>query len=587
MGNKCICWLRGSTDKQEINSQRIELTTLATTKYSFNQDDIIYIGKAGASAIKQNELYQQEVDELISTLDKDKTIKFCFVWEVSRLARVELAFYKMKNYFVENKIQLVCCVPSFKLFDDDGNINPTTEITLSVLITLASQEMKIKKERFRRGRDRNRKDMKWNGGGFGALYGYEVNSDGYVVPCKEESATVNLIYRLYSTGKYSASKLEAELGSRGITNRGGVKFTKRKIQKILSNPAYKGDSGVRKFIPIIDEPLWEKCRKMRERNDLTDIKATKETKHIHFAIKHLKCRECGGNYYALNTQYKCLKHHNKECSCADRIDINTLDRLIWDVAQLEHIDFLEDEGEKSIEIYEEQKKVINEKILESNNKLAALDERKFRIQDLYMAGDIDKKRYDAQRGKLIADSISYQAELERYHEEIERLDDIIYQIQNPSYDTYISLVANVQDEEDKKTIKAIIDQHIGNCYIKKCEFKGYKGTEIVINTLRDTSHKFVFLYGKHKVYKYNESDKKWFDYYPPHDEVRKRAEEAFKQMGTTLEEISEQTVINGRIEDIANNPNLSINEKTFLISVLTGRYIGLGDDINEDLEEDI
>lgn len=578
MGNVCICWLRGSVDRQEIESQRVELTQLATTKYGFKQEDIIYIGKAGASAIKQNELYQQEVDELITTLDNDKSIKFCFVWEISRLARVELAFYKMKNYFVENHIQLVCCVPSFKLFDDDGNINPTTEITLSVLITLASQEMKIKKERFRRGRDRNRKDMKWNGGGFGALFGYEVNSDGYVVPFKEESDIVNLIYRLYSTGNYSARKLAKELGDRGITNRGGVKFTTRKVQKILSNAAYKGDNGVRKFIPIVDTPLWNKCKEIRERNDLTDVKATKETKHIHFGIKHLKCMECGGNYYALNTQYKCLKHHNKECDCADRVDIKTFDNLIWDVAQLEHINFLEDEGEKNIDRYEEQKKVLNEKILEANSKLATLDERKFRIQDLYMAGDIDKTRYTAQKGKIKADAIFYQAELERYHEEIERIDNIIYQIQNPSYDTYIELVANVQDEVDKRKIKAIIDQHIGNCYIRKCEFEGHKGTEIVINTIKGDEHKFVFLYGAHKVYKYIEFDKKWVDYYPAPEIVRARAEEVFKEMGTTLEEFSEQTILNERISEVANNPNLNLNEKTFLLSVLTGRYIGLDDE---------
>lgn len=573
MGNKCICWLRGSTDKQEIDSQRAELTILATTKYHFNQDDIIYIGKAGASAIKQNELYQQEVDELISTLDKDKTIKFCFVWELSRLARVELAFYKMKNYFVENHIQLVCCVPSFTLFDDDGNINPTTEITLSVLITLASQEMKIKKERFRRGRDRNRKDMKWNGGGFGALFGYQVNSDGYIIPFKEESDIVCLIYRLYSTGNYSARKLAKELGDRGITNRGGVKFTTRKIQKILSNAAYKGDNGVRKFIPIVDTPLWDKCKGIRERNDLTDVKATKETKHIHFGIKHLKCRECGGNYIALNTQYKCLKHHNKECDCADRIDIKTFDNLIWDVAQLEHIDFLVADGEKNIDRYEQQKKVLNEKILEANSKLAALDERKFRVQDLYMAGDIDKKRYDSQRGKIKADAISYQAELERYYDEVERIDNIIYQIKNPTVDTYIDLVSDVQDEVDKRRIKAIIDTHIGNCYIRKCEVMGYKGTEIVINTVKGFEHKFAFCYGVHKVFKYNSYDKKWQDYYPSHEEARKKAEETFKEMGTTLEEVSEQTIIQEQIAEIANNPNLSDNEKTFLISVLLGKDI--------------
>lgn len=573
MGNKCICWLRGSTDRQEIESQRDELTTLATTKYGFLKEDIIYIGKAGASAIKQNELYQKEVDELITTLEKDTSIKVCFVWEISRLARVELAFYKMKDFFVKNKIQLICCTPKIELFDADGKINQGTEITLSLLITLAKQEMDIKKERFRRGRDRNRKEMKWNGGGYGALYGYEVNPDGYIVPNQEETDIVRKIFRLYSTGNYSAAKLAKEFNERGITQRNGVKFTTRKIQHILSNKAYKGDNGIRKFPQIIDEELWNSVADIRKQNDATDRKATKETKHINFGVQHLKCKECGGNMFVLNTRYKCYKHHIKECSCKDSIDSRIFDNLIWDVAQLEHIEFLHGEGEKSIETYEANKKIVKEKILETNNKLAQLEERKFRAQDLYMAGDINKARYESQLGKIKIDFISYQADLERYNEEIERIDNIIYQIQNPTPDSFVGLVADVQDEKDRKVIKDIINQHIGLCSIEKGELFNHKGTIIRINTVKGIEHKFIFMYGAHKVYKYNSFDDKWIDYYPPHEEMKKKAEEVFESMGTTLEEITQDMINEERIADILNDDNLTDNEKTFMISVILGRDI--------------
>ncbi len=573
MGNKCICWLRGSTDRQEIESQKDELTNLAITKYGFSQEDIIYIGKAGASAIKQNDLYRQEVDELISTLKKDPDIKVCFVWEISRLARVELAFYKMKDFFVKNKIQLICCTPKIELFQPDGTINQGTEITLSLLVTLAKQEMEIKQERFRRGRDRNRKEMKWNGGAYGALYGYEVNSDGYVVPCKEEAEVVNKLYLLYSTGKYSANKLTKELNERGITQRNGVKFTKRKIQKILSNKAYIGDNGVRKFPPIIDAELWNKVAEMRQKNDITERKATKETKHINFGVRHLKCSECGGNMFVLNTRYKCYKHHIKECNCKDSIDSKTFDTLIWDIAQLEHIDFLNGEGTKSIEGYEENKKVIKEKILEINNKLAGLEERKFRIQDLYMDGEISKDRYTYQLGKIKAENITFQADLDRHYAEIERIEKTIEQIKNPTPEAYVNLVATVQDENDRKIIKDIIDQHIGLCSIEKGELDGHKGTVIHINTTKGIEHKFIFLYGIHKVFKYNDSTEQWVDYYPPHEEIQKEVDEAFKSMGTTLEEVVQQLQTEDKINDILNDEKLKDNEKQFLISVLLGKEI--------------
>lgn len=573
MGNKCICWLRGSSDRQEIESQRDELTTLATTKYNFLKEDIIYIGKAGASAIKQNELYQKEVDELLTTLDADSSVKTVFVWEISRLARVELAFYKMKDFFVKNKIQLICCTPKIELFDSDGKINQSTEITLSLLITLAKQEMDIKKERFRRGRDRNRKEMKWNGGAFGALYGYSVNPEGYIVPNQEETDKVRRIFRLYSTGNYSAAKLAKEFNERGITQRNGVKFTTRKIQHILSNKAYKGDNGIRKFPQIIDEELWNRVAEMRKQNDATDWKATKETKHINFGVQHLKCKECGSNMFVLNTRYKCYKHHIKECSCKDSVDSRIFDNLIWDVAQLEHIEFLHGEGEKSIETYEANKKIVKEKILETNNKLAQLEERKFRAQDLYMAGEINKTRYESQLSKIKADFIQYQADLERYHEEIERIDNIIYQIHNPTPDSFIGLVANVQDEKDRKVIKDIINQHIGLCTIEKGELFNHKGTIIRINTINGVEHKFIFMYGAHKVYKYNSFDDKWIDYYPSHELMKKKAEEVFEKMGTTLEEITQDMINEERISDILKDKILTDNEKTFMISVILGKDI--------------
>ena len=564
MGNKCICWLRGSTDKQEIESQKIELTELAIKKYNFLSEDIIYIGKAGASAIKQNDLYQQEVNELISTLDEDKTIKFCFVWEISRLARVELAFYKMKNYFIENKIQLVCCVPSFKLFEEDGTINPTTEITLSVLITLANQEMKIKMQRFRRGRERNRKEMKFNGGGWGALYGYKVDDNGYIVPCKEEAEIVNLIYNLYATGKYSTVKLTKEIADRGYLDRTGIKFTLKKIQKILNLEAYKGGNDFRKYIPLVDEETWNTCAEIRKQNDTKTIKYTKENRYIHFAVKHLKCRECGGNYTCDNDQYKCFRHYIKQCDCSDVINATVLDNIIWYVAQLEHIDYLATYKEKSVISYKEDRKVLIRKIDELQTKLKAIEDRKIRIQDLYMNGDITKERYEAQKGKIIADNAIYQSQIDRYEEEIHRIESTIFQIEHPDMEAIISLIANIQDEEGRKKIKEIIDQHIGDIYIKKCTVDKYLAKEIEINTVNGEVQRFAYAYKGHKVYRYSTLSQKWVYI---NDKLFERP------VGTTTyNELKEETeTVQQKIMEILNDDSVNKNDKTFLLSVLTGK----------------
>ena len=103
--DKAIIWGRVSTIQQEVESQVKELVEMAI-RDGYKKSNLTIIKSEGASAIKQNELYVREVNKLISTLDNDSTIKCVYVWEVSRLARVELPFYTMKDYFVRNKISL-------------------------------------------------------------------------------------------------------------------------------------------------------------------------------------------------------------------------------------------------------------------------------------------------------------------------------------------------------------------------------------------------------------------------------------------------------------------------------------------------
>ncbi len=574
--NKCICWLRGSTDRQEIDSQRKDLTRIATEKEGFLPENIIYIGKAGASAIKQNDLYMQEVNELLSTLDKDSTVKTVFVWEISRLARVELAFYKLKDYFTKNKIQLICQTPLLRLYDADGTINQGTEITLSLLITLAKQEMEIKQARFKRGRDKAREEGKFGGGAHGAMYGYMVDENGYIVPNPTEVKNIIEIFNLYSTGNYSTYTLSEELKKRGFTTREGT-ITFRWVQKILSNTAYIGFKGKRKYPPIVDTALFEKVAKIRENKDTIGVHTTKETRHIHFGIKHLICKQCGNNMIALGPRYCCYKHFKRtigeKCDCTDGISIKWFDKIIWEVAQLEHITYLQDRGKENIQDYEKQIAVLNEKIVETQKRIDNLQIRRERIQELYMGGDITKVKYDAQKGKLTIDYTSYLAELERYHNEIDRIETIIEQIKNPTPDALLDLVASVQDEISRKRIKEIIDFHIGNCTIENTVFGKYKATEIVINTHNGTEYKYMFCYGAKKVFKWNSYDKRWIDENPEREKLREEVDKVFESMGTTLEEITQQMINEDKIADILNDENLTDNEKQFLISVIVGKDI--------------
>ena len=93
---KAIIWCRVSTTEQEFYTQQQDLIRKAESD-GFRPEELIVIGKAGASAIKMNELYQKEVNQLIDTINNVPDVSTIYVWEVSRLARNEVAFYQMKD----------------------------------------------------------------------------------------------------------------------------------------------------------------------------------------------------------------------------------------------------------------------------------------------------------------------------------------------------------------------------------------------------------------------------------------------------------------------------------------------------------
>ena len=129
------------------------LKVAAKDGFTESNGNIIIIGEQGASAIKLNELYQQEVNQLLDTINTVPEVSKIYVWEISRLARNKAAFQSMEEAIIKKRVQLVCNVPSLKLFDEDGDgnvtdVNQGSELTFDLLVTLAKQEMEIKKRRF-------------------------------------------------------------------------------------------------------------------------------------------------------------------------------------------------------------------------------------------------------------------------------------------------------------------------------------------------------------------------------------------------------------------------------------------------------
>lgn len=313
-----IIWRRGSTDHQEILTQDKDLTAMAIDD-GFNVDELIHIGNAGASAIKQNKLYLQEVNELLTTLENDQTVKTVYVWEISRLARVELAFYKMKDYFINNKVQLICKTPTLRLFDDDGKLNSGSELTLSLLVTLAKQEMEQKKERFARGKARNKAEGKYNGGRI--KIGYALKPDKHFKE-GEDADVVRRVFNMYLQDGGSCTSIYRHMSALGYfkpfhRNASGSK----QIARLLSDKAYIGE-GL--YPRLIDDDTFNKVQAK-----LATYSIRHNTKDIYYCRGLLHDTVTDTYMYASRSS---IAYKSRKTVRTISLSINAMDWMVWHCA---------------------------------------------------------------------------------------------------------------------------------------------------------------------------------------------------------------------------------------------------------------
>ena len=440
--SKAIIWCRVSTDKQEWETQRNDLLAEAR-KDGFREEDnnVIIIGEAGASAIKMNELYQKEVNELISKINSSSDVSTIYVWEVSRLARNELAFAQMKDTLISKKIQLICKVPEIKLFDSDGEVNKGAEVTLSLLITLARQEMDIKKKRFARGKKELARQGKYNGGAI--PYGYRIDkeNDNRIVIDEKESAIVREIYDMYENG-FSQMAIAKELYSRGVKGKSVRRndlFTLSLVHQILTNELLtgephksKGASYERSYPQIITVEQFNHCREIAKKN-LTELP---KPRRVYYATGLIECTSCKHRFSSSGEKgyYRCryatlrdLKYdgyRGEMCSNKLHISVNIIDSLLWQVASLWEATAISEATESTLHGLEQRYKNTSKKLENIPILRKEITNKIERNEDVYIERG-DKERYIKKRQELQKELRELEKQEVQFKQDIDEINRLI------------------------------------------------------------------------------------------------------------------------------------------------------------------
>lgn len=483
---KVIAFVRVSTDAQELEAQREELLNFIRSD-GYTDNEILIIEYQGASAIKVDAMYQGMIEKLKEAITTNNEIKACYLWSLDRLGRRDDLLMGLKAFFIEHRVNLVLLNPTLRLLNEDGSINSGAEVAIALLATLSAQEMRIKQERFKRSKERNKAIGKYNGGII--QYGYTVNEKGFFVVNEEEASVIRLVYELYIDG-YSTYTLANELKARGIKTRKNCYFRQGYVSKILNTSQYV-EAG------IITQEIYDRADKIKADNINKPMPHNRPTKRDYLLNRLITCPCCGLHFVAKASCYICVGYKTIGCDFNVSLDINTVDKIVWYATKEEEkLIRLNTDNSKTLADAQERLAVALQKIEVCKSSLAKLEGNRERILELYMSGEISKSKKDEMIGKNAAKADTLNTEITTLEREIELCNKMIDNINHPNMDMFYEVSKSVELESDKK--KEIIRRHIADVRFGEWHNTPKKCIEISVLTVR--------------------GDKKVFRYFPHHNE---------------------------------------------------------------------
>ena len=447
-GMKCLCMIRVSTERQQLEDQHREMEVFCQSE---GYDEIVFVEDKGASAIKLNDSYSLLIEQVKEEIEKDSSIRCFAVWELSRAFRNELVFQQVKQFLVDRKVQFLVKNPYLKLLNTDGTVNPGMEVAVTLMATLAKQEMELKKERFRRAKKAKKEQGKFTGGRCTKI-GYKIGEGRYIEIDEEVAPMVRLIFEMYSTGKWSVRTLYNELKERGY------EINYHTVNRIVADKSYVAGP----YPQMVSQELWDKCEQVRGDNYLFIPKGKKYC----FGSGVFRCCECGKHMIAEGAQYRCW-HHNKyaappHCNNALTIRVENMDGLLWWIAGKEEIKYrMKMDADKKKE-YEAQVEVLREKVAATQKRLDSLEEKRARIKELYVEGMINKEELKMRSNKTLSEAKIYNDTLLSLNEKIEGVLTLLEgkEDEEITEERLKSLYLGVLNEKDLKLMQEIVKKHI-------------------------------------------------------------------------------------------------------------------------------
>lgn len=432
MKNRCIVFLRCSTDHQELESQKKE--TIAYAK-SLGFNDFVIIGKVGASAYKVNHLYLEMIEEMKRLVETDKTVKAVVCWHLNRLARNEVKAMEIKEFLINNRMQLYVKEPHVKLLKDDGTVDDGAELVFNIFSTMSKQQAAELQAKARRGKAEKRALHKFQGGAR-PPFGYAMDENKNILPHPTEAPILAELFDLYATGEYSYPQLIEEINARH-----GLDLHTHSAYNFLHRTLYYDG---RMYPPIITEAQFKAAQKERDNSRARPS----VYKHFTFANRLIKCPVCGKGYTANERKYLC--HKLNKCG-SPSIGTAHLDGLLWVIAS--HLESERLLNTSAKDEYLQKKAVLAAKIDGVAQTLTKGEKRAQRAKKMALDGLIEIEEYKDILAEVEAEQKETKRKVGEWQLQIAELDRLIAE-DGKSIQRILQISNNItsSDEQEMRSI---------------------------------------------------------------------------------------------------------------------------------------
>ena len=400
-------------------------------------------------------LYRGYIDEGISGTAVNKRESFLQMIEDATMGRIDLILTKEISRFSRNTVDSIKYteyllkqgVIVYFLSDNLNTIQEDAEFRLTIMSSLAQDEVRKLSERVKFGINRMIKDGKLIGGNLTGYYKkngkYEINPN--------EAPIITYLFETYAGGSMGLKQIGIELAKMGYYNSKGKPFSQTTLAKFLANPRYKGyytakltevedyKTHKKKKLPkeqqiiykddkipaIVSEELWEKANLLHEkRKKLPSRHVLNSDEHIKrykYSCK-LYCKDCGavfirngGSNRSNDPVWTCktCKNEGVKTCASPNIKETHLDKIFIDL----FTDFIKNKKEYIKLVNEEYKNIMEKSISSLNleemeNKIKQIKMQKDKLLDLSIKGMIDDFEFKKRNDKFNVEIFNIQKEID-------------------------------------------------------------------------------------------------------------------------------------------------------------------------------